>query len=275
MPELVEFAPYVFSALLLLVVSVLGLINSNKKSQQLWLEKLDQLKIMRLILARTQQHRALSNALLNGEGDRQSEIRQLEREISRQINCIGGKELPPSLIDDFDAITVAWKKLAAGYKRVSINDNVRLHNELIARVLFLMEDLAETSRYHSHMKAFPSWNLTHALSHLELAEVIGQARAIGTGVAAAGACGSVAKIRLDYLVERIQHFVDDPKMKHKDKNGVSEFSQLIKQVTQVESTGISVDEYYKQATTLIDSIYHRFDNHLEQLGDGKAGAAAV
>jgi len=235
-----------------------------------WSDSVKLIGRLRGMLSRIQQHRGLSNAWLNGDSERQQDIQQIERKLGRDLAEIEDYVPSGAALHRWLEITRHWATLSARYGQLGAAENIRQHNLLVANILYLMEDVTEDCLIISGVGGVSPSKLRDGLRWLELAEIVGQARAIGTGAAAAGRCDSVARIRLAYLGERIHEFSGNCNLEAAMLAGLKEFSGLVEKVMIVESSELSASVYYQEASVLIDDIYRRFDIELETYGNSVA-----
>lgn len=160
---------------------------------------------LKKLLTQIQQHRGMVSAYLNGDQSFKYKIPALQADIGRQLELIAGqlKHSPPH-IPAFSGIDGGWRRLYPSMPNLTKEESFEQHCLLIGSILNLIGDIAEHSQLHR--ESICPFGLIEILWHLlpDTAEAIGQARAIGTGIAAAGHCQIIERIKLGYLVTRIR-----------------------------------------------------------------------
>lgn len=223
---------------------------------------------LRIVLAHIQQHRGLTNGYLHGNSASAGDIQQLQNEVSRNFasiaaidNSIEGNEL-------WQGITQHWARLAGKYKKIERENNLAQHNQLIKNMLYLIDDVAQNCdllmlRNGQKKPLHHYWR-----GLLAAAEYIGQARAIGTGVAAAGRCDKISRQRLNYLCRQIE--INTGELWLEAGSGVSEpeeISHLLECINQqllCETPTINPGDYFALATAAIDRLLDQFDRLIKE-----------
>ncbi|GAA5214652.1 hypothetical protein ACFSJ3_05365 [Corallincola platygyrae] len=268
------------AALTVLVVVISFLHLRAKHAAELRLtEGLDWLHRFRQLLTLVQQHRGLSNGYLCGDVDLlrrinplQSKINQSSRALSQGGNWLAGNE-------NWSGIESHWHRLACGFKSQTPANNLEQHNKLITSILYLIDDCAEQHRLYE-MKDSNKRSIRYLWQELLVtAENIGQARAIGTGVAAAGACSSVDRIRLGYLHQAIDAFtgkdVDVQSGYRSGKSSVTALLKLLKTEVIVDKPAVSANAYFDAATLALEEVLKQFDDTLMEVKLDLQGATAL
>ena len=112
-------------------------------------------------------------------------------------------------------------------------------------------------------------------------EIIGQSRAIGTGVATSKKCTSVHKIRLSFLQQNMQKTINStlPKLsslerftnEHKALLNVAKLKMeflsntIENELISTEQISINQDEYFALATDSIKALDSIFNHQIEQI----------
>lgn len=194
--------------LALLSVITLGNLNESIRFVENERQGLTYIAAVRQPIEYMQQHRGIMAAFLSGDtaaGDRAQEIR---REVDRTLGQLA------SLDDQFgDALETegrlfeiqqAWDAIKADASDMTPSMNLQRHTALIAELLELVEAVADASEItlDPHLD---SYYLGDALVNrlLTLTETMGQARALGSGVAAAGEMDSDTRVRLAVLASNM------------------------------------------------------------------------
>jgi hypothetical protein len=147
------------------------------------------------------------------------------------------------------------------YLESDADKNFKQHNILIANLLYLIDDIADV---HHLSKITGDAMDTDWRYLLSVAEYIGQARALGTGVAARGECSGVLRIQLNHLRNKIASSVDSS---WPDKSRI-EIQQLLRCIeTQLigERPSIQAGDYFTLATRCIEHVLEQFDRQIDRL----------
>lgn len=227
------------------------------------------IKNLRLLLTHMQQHRGLTTGYLSGNQDLGEDIALLGKRIARDIqdSQAVGNWLQPNAI--WQNILDHWERLSAHFSNNDINQNLRQHNLLISNLMYLIDDLAEAHRLQRNValtKEPEDWR-----DLLVIAETIGQARALGTGVAAKGICTSVQRIQLHHLCHQIEQHLQKP-LPDLTQVGIRELLACIQQKVVLDRPGISAPEYFKLASSSLNLVLELFDSQINRLSlAGRAG----
>lgn len=258
----------VFTLLIILLTSIF-LISTQRRA--ILLEKqhigLQWLKHLRILLSSIQQHRGLTTGYLNGDSSLLDRIQVLQQNINININNVNRVDEWISKNRNWTTITEHIQRLSKNFKTNSISNNLQQHNKLIRNILYIVEEMAEE---HHMLDITPAANIDVEFiwkDLLETTEHMGQARAIGTGVAASGQCSSVEKIKLRYLTDKINHSGEELLNQLPNASNVaSSIALLIDTIDKnfiapnEEQPFISASEYFDIATSALDGIYQEYDN---------------
>lgn len=191
----------------------------------------------------------------------------------------------------WDNIKRDWQTLRKEALTLSLEDSFRRHSALIRAILYLMGDVAGRSQITGSCDADAA--LVNALwSDLPAAaEGLGQARGLGTGVAAKGYCSSVARIKLRFLEERISETTAcvsrdlanaglsqnlGPSIAQAwevTNKTVREFlAMLDKELINAERLTIAADHYFSASTKSLDAMFSVFDQASDALENAVVAA---
>jgi hypothetical protein len=232
---------------------------------QRYLAGITRLKQLCLLLVTLQQHRGLCNGYLNGDKTLIRQITEIQRKVrqSREaINQPGCWALSSSV---WQGVQDHWGRLSVGYAGLDSVDCISQHNQMISHMLYLIEDCAQAHRLQElelpgHGSSIFLWQ-----ELLTMVEFIGQARALGTGVVAAGHCDSVNRIRLNFIHSKLsstQEYVDAERPAAALKSLLSTLRQEVIR----EKPLIGVAEYFDQASAVIELLMDEFNSKLDLLG---------
>ncbi|MFA7269511.1 MAG: hypothetical protein WC073_09225 [Sterolibacterium sp.] len=244
------------------------------------------------LLVDLQQHRGMANAYLNGDSSFWSSMEKKQAAISQDIAMLDdscGRELMTPR--RWDGIKNNWQILCEETRGLTQEESFHRHSMLIRAVLYSLGDVAERSQIVGIGAADPA--LVNALwSDLPaVAEGLGQARGLGSGVAAKGDCSSVARIKLRFLEGRIGETMKwvsrdlteigiartmDTSISRsweETSQAVSEFLALLEgKIINVARPAIDAEHYFGAATKSLDKVFHVYDVACDTL-DGALGGA--
>lgn len=244
-----------------LVFLMASLSRKKRQATLLFTQGIEYIKLLRSLLTFVQQHRGLTTGFINGNLDAKPDIEKIAIKIKRIMgeldeagDWIRGNVKWSSLVDH-------WTRLGITYLQGDADKNFKQHNILIANLLYLIDDVADV---HHLSKITGDAMDTDWRYLLSIAEYIGQARALGTGVAAKGECSSVLRIQLNHLRNKIASSMDSS---WPDKSRV-EIQQLLRCIeTQliIDHPSIQAGDYFKLATRCIEHVLDQFDRQIDRL----------
>ena len=253
----------------LIVASVLIFLRQGKirrrSRQALGLQLFSSLRVL---LTHIQQHRGLSNGYLHGSHELISEIEGLQKKVSRNIADVATIDPRVEENELWQGITQHWARLAGNYKRLESDNNFAQHNQLIKNLLYLIDGIAQRQdllqlRNRDQKPLHLFWR-----ELLSAAEYTGQARAVGTGVAAAAYCDDISRVRLQYLCRHIESHCHNLWSEIDPVKGAPEaVSRLIEAIelrVMKDAPDISASEYFAIATEAIDNLLNQFDQLIKQ-----------
>ncbi|MDZ7805126.1 methyl-accepting chemotaxis protein [Thiohalophilus sp.] len=194
----------------LLVLSSILITNMNDEISFLENERqgLTYIQIVREPIQFIQQHRALTAAYLTGNKSLREQITQKRDEVESALNRLQqvdkrlGKALNTG--DQLTAILQQWDNIKANSLSLIPADNMQVHSRLIQDLITLISQVADSSQLTLD-PILDSYYLADALvSRIPtLTEAMGQARAVGSGIAQIGGFSSKSFIRLSILTNSI------------------------------------------------------------------------
>ena len=159
------------------------------------------LKGLRQLLEHLQQHRGLSTGYLGGDRSLKPKVDQTRASIHADLHNLDTFSL--SCHERWESFTDHWSRLERSSLSLPVGDNIKQHNQLIANMLQLIEDIA--AHHNLLFVTHPGDGVSTLWRELlYTTEWLGQARALGTGIAATGQSTGVERIRLGFLCERIE-----------------------------------------------------------------------
>lgn len=236
----------------------------TKINKKRYLQGLMCLNSFRQLLALIQQHRGLTMGYLNGDHSLLKRINLLEEKVNQHLAGIKKEQhsLASNLI--WAGINDHWLRLSANFPQYESDHNFRQHCTLIVNLQHLIEDSAE---YH-HLQELVCTNKRHAnflwAQLLNTAEHVGQARAVGTSIAAAQKSTSIQRIKLNYLKNYINVFLSDENLSC-DASAPRALLNAINNQILIDKPNIAAEEFFNLATATLDVIFGQFDVYLEEL----------
>ena len=275
---------YIIMLMLIVIFAVLLHYYKINKQKKLQLQGLVNIAHIKLLISIVQTHRGLSSAWLNGDLSKQAMLKTLEQQVNDQIESLENK----STVNEngrWASFTDHWSRLNQYFhsnnKDHDANNNFKQHTQMIANLLYLLEDEAERSHLCAmSLPKLPSIGFVWR-ELVVTTEIIGQSRAIGTGVATSKKCSSVDKIRLSFLQQNMQKTINDtlPKLTTLDRF-TSEHSELLKaakskmeflsktiecELITANDININQDEYFALATNSIKALDEIFNHQMKQI----------
>ena len=222
---------------------------------------LNYVRVMRILLTHVQQHRGLTTGFLNGNQDAKAEIQALQHKIRKEIVEVNNLGVWVQANEKWRSILDHWSRLSSHYASGEAMNNLKQHNQLIANILYFIENIADA--HHLDSKA-PAAFAHQWRSLLFIAESIGQARALGTGVVAKGECSSVLRIQLNHLRNKIASHTGE----YLSPQACAEIEQLLHCIETdvvIDQPTISPKAYFQLATRSLERVMEQFDQYIDGL----------
>lgn len=274
------------SGLILLTLTVLvvtlGLARARRARRELRTRQLHGLQLIRLLkdlMGLVQVHRGLASLVLNGDAAKATELAARQQRIAAALGALqrhpAAALLTPARLA---RIQDYWGDIERGVHGFSPEQSFDQHSQLIRQILFLIGDTAD----HARLQELPGQDGLGATLWGELpaaAEAIGQARAVGAGVAAAGRCDSVARIKLRYLHQRLDAALASltalpgataacpPKVERL-------LDELEHKLLQPDTPATTATRYFGVASEALEAVYAVFEQATARLERRLAGEAA-
>lgn len=269
-----------------LLLAVLGLTvwylhhRARRQSARALRENTDQLALLRQLLGSLQRHRGLSTGLLSGDERLRSELTEVRAEIDRYFAT--SQTLTSRQPDSWQGLTDHWSRLRSA-DNIDVANNLVQHNQIIRNSIYLIEDIAlerDLSQGRPELSYLP-WIWRDVI---QAAEWAGQARAMGTGMAAAEDSAPGQRVRMRFLHQKIEQLSSDAFDALTDRS-VSE-GDIGKQVIQCQASvqtflrcidqdllsdskpRIDAPAFFQQATVAVEALLDMVDTavaHLESV----------
>jgi len=161
---------------------------------------LEQLKLLRLLLADLQRHRGLSTGLLSGDQSLRADVAATRTQVDQSIAQV--KTLQSNHSAEWKNLVTQWNALRDEAGR-DPETNMLDHHRLIRDTIFLIEDIStEVDLTAGREELGYLICIWHEV--VQTAEWSGQARALGTGIAAAQKSSAAQRVRLRFLHQKIE-----------------------------------------------------------------------
>lgn len=245
-----------------LFTAMYGVIKRKKTEEKLFITGISYLKKLRILLMYIQQHRGLTNGFLSGNVSLVDEIQKIEKLIEQEIADVTAISGWMQTNSKWASMVDHWLRIGANYKHTSAENNLKQHNNLIANLLYLIDDLA----YAHHLGKLGLIGATDSdwRKLLFIAEYVGQARALGMGVVSRGVCTSVLRIQLNHLMVKIESNIN-PAWDESTRHDFHYFIKVIQEQVITDTPTISPAEYFKLATGCIEHVLAEFDRQVEKI----------
>lgn len=235
------------------------------------------------LIINLQQHRGMCSAWLSGDAGFLPRIREKQALIDTLLPGLlhdarreGTRHSPCFSANEFSLFIYRWRTLLEGLANKQPEQSTAEHSQLIALVLNWLAALGESrlepltgageqiGRVGNYARRLPT-----------LAECLGQARAIGTGVAVRHACSPVARVRMMFLIGRAEALLEQATQANDGGRVTQQARAAIRDLTHTVRTrmllsdGVSVspENYFAVATKAIDSVVAWIEQSGSQLKD--------
>lgn len=245
--------------------------------------------LLRLVM-NLQQHRGMANAVLSGDTSFRQKLLDKRGEIDRQLRRLA--TLPGEFerrSEDFERGDIShleqhWQELASRLPTLSAFESMTRHTALIATLLAWLRAVGESCLRE------PAANtglqvegvVVNFVEKLPLlAETLGQARALGSGLLAAGQGTAVGRVQMGYLAQRIDTLLQDvaaglatpgvaPTLARRFENVEQCIHQLQAGINSSllqsdPGTRLTPADYFQLATAAINSVFELIGQLQEQL----------
>ncbi|QID17315.1 hypothetical protein G3580_06445 [Nitrogeniibacter mangrovi] len=231
-------------------------------------------RLMLGLVRNMQQHRGMSSAWLAGDAGfgprmdaRRRDITDLFVRLEQALESEYVRACPYPEQAAFEELRQQWQALVDGLAQRSAEDSITRHSFLIATVLDWLSGYGEARLaplVQGSGTAAGVRSYTHRLP--AVTEALGQARAIGSSVAARKGCSPVARVRLLFLIARAEALVAqstrDPAVageaavRDRARHCVAEMARVVRaDMLMRAGVTVSADDYFALATQTIDAVF--------------------
>jgi hypothetical protein len=270
------FAAFTLATLILLFYGLHRRLQRQKR-QHIQLN-IRQLALLRALISGFQRHRGLSNGVLCGDASLSHDLVTARQGLDQHIRA--AQEFDSTHRDSWNSLIDHWSRMREGHGSDRAN-NLLQHHLIIRNSIFLMEDVAneiDLTEGRAELGYLPCiWREV-----VQAAEWAGQARALGTGIAATGQSSPEQRVRMRFLYQKIEllagtafatlqrHATDHPQadvfgLQHREQV-VEDFLRCTKEeLLDQEQPVIAAKTYFQRATQGIDELLALVDAALAQL----------
>ncbi|MCG8315899.1 MAG: hypothetical protein MI976_22030 [Pseudomonadales bacterium] len=267
--------------LLVLLFAFLSILGQRRNASRKMLQKngLESVLLLKALIALIQQHRGISFGIKNGDTTLCSQLTSVQSQINDAKHQLIANTRVLLSMERWIHCASHWDKLQKNWQELTANDALLQHNCLIRNLLYLLEDVAAVHQLFD--EALPHKPKVALLwkDLLQIGECIGQARAMGTGIAAAKTCSGVAKIRMMFLVERIKRTADislpqvcallgdsgEASLADIDTRLKGFLCSVEEHLLGTHAPSISAQDYFLSATQILDEVFKLFDSAVLEL----------
>lgn len=242
------------------------------------------------ILKDIQKHRGITSALLSGDISSKEKQLDMQAHVGAEIGAIDtidqrfGYSLKTT--EKWRDIKKRWNELKERVPNLSAQESFDLHTVLIGDILSFIHYVAETSNLIFDPQPDTYYLVDALVLKLPtLSEDLGQARALGSGIAARKVLSDDDRITLRILYLEIKSAVDvnnrgfetafreNPGLQLKlekyvtdSVNAINEFLKILdRELIKAERIEIEADDYFQIATKAIDAVFTTYDETIPEL----------
>lgn len=267
---------------MLIVALLIALISFMIYRQRNWLssgqsieQTLAACRSLLALIAGIQQHRGMSSAWLAGDQSFKPRLDAKAREIEHLIPLLrdaareeGRRAHPCLTLNELSLFQFNWTKMRDMLRGLSVEQSIAQHSFLVDQLLKWLGAMGE-SRVELVLgqKCERGLVRNYASRLPALTECLGQARALGTSVAAKQGCSAVARVRLMFLIARAEALLSQAaeaggqgRKAEQAKAAVQEMARVVRtQMLLSSSIALPAPAYFALATTAIDSVFSWID----------------
>ena len=242
------------------------------------------LQSVRMPLQYIQQHRGMTAAYLNGASEFKPRIMSKRQDVDKYLAQLQqtenelGEELKTK--GSTGKLVRQWETIKANSLNQKAAEAIKAHSKLVADILALMTTVADSSQITLDPKLDTYYMGAALISSLpNLMENMGQARAVGSGIAAKGEFTQKSYVKISVLLSNIDNYAtqlagglaaavaeneaikrDLGSMIEANNKAVSEMKHLLQdELIKPEKITISSDKVFNTATQAINGSYKLFD----------------
>lgn len=251
-----------------------------------------------------QQHRGLSAALLGGDSSVKSDLQRVEEDLATAMGRLDalkrGDSEGSAIEEEINSLQRGWDRLSTDARNLSGSESFEQHTGLIENILTIKTIVAERSKLILDSEPESNYLVDMVINRLpELTESMGQARGIGSGVAAEGRHSGRSwlelGIRQDQITKHMEAFNHDLERTFELKPGledslgglserahdsVESFNSLLEsEFSDPDQVDASAGDVIDESTRAINQVFDVFDETVpvldSLLAERESYAAAV
>lgn len=242
------------------------------------------LHALRLPMQHIQEYRGMTAAYLNGATQFKDRIMNKRLEVDKYFSQL--KKMDDELGEELKTkgsssnLINLWKSIKTNSMQQSAEQTIPKHSQLISHILMLMSSVADSSEITLDSKLDSYYMGAALVSNLPyLMEYMGQARAVGSSIAAKGEFTQKSYVKLSVLINNIDNYAaqlkagldtaitenNDIKQRlgtliNVNNKAVTEMKDLLQnELLKPNQITVSSDKVYNIATKAINNSYKLFD----------------
>lgn len=233
-----------------------------------------QLKLLRALVGNLQRHRGLCSGVLSGDDSLRAQLSNTRATVDQLMQEAQG--LTTNQADGWLGLTDHWSRLR-NPSNTECDYIINQHHQIIRNAIFLMEDVAEEidlTQGEPHLRYLSCiWQ-----EIIPAAEWAGQARALGTSMAAAGKSSAEQRVRMRFLHYKIMGMANTAfntlrahpdsnrfRLQHCEKTVQGLLQFIDRELLSDSRPEIEARQYFSQATLAVDELLSIADAALNDL----------
>ncbi|MBU2874698.1 methyl-accepting chemotaxis protein [Marinobacter salexigens] len=255
-----------------------------------------EIKQVRFAIELVQEHRGLSAAYLGGAENFVGRMKTLQGRVQQSLQHLSQLTLTEKGLD----LPATWAQLVHNLKDLDQGKSFRQHTDLISDLFAMGDTIREKSGLSLDSSADTYYLISLiTTSYPQIAEAMGQARGLASGIAARGAHQGDSRIALANRQDRISQYYKliqfnlsqsvhhQPELKKELNQAKQEMQRVVsryiellhKEFRKPEKISVSAVQISETATEAIDEVYSEFDRMIPvvdgALAEREAAAAFV
>lgn len=237
-------------------------LSRRKKS----LASLDMLVQVMEILKKTQQHRGMHAAVLNGNISFKPQLLPLEQSLAQHYQNIIllEQEYRLSASESVVALAEKWRTQISSPATDS-HVSFQQHSLIITQLLDHLWDLADESGLTTHENEQVQQLFGELVKTLpELAELLGQIRAIVVQVASQSQCSPDKKLQLMFTINQIEQRIQGGR--EEQRGDLQKFVDEIRMaIHQNQLVSLNPEAFFNKATLIMDKVFIQIHQGVDQM----------
>ena len=222
------------------------------------------------LVVNLQQHRGMSSAWLSGDAsfaprlrEKQAVIDNLLPALQRDARSETARHAPCFTGNEVSLFIFRWRSLVDALAGKTPEQSIAEHSQLISQLLNWLAAVGEARLEPLLDRADQVGTVRNFAYRLPaLAECLGQMRAIGSSVAARKACSPVARVRLMFLVSKVEGLLEQAlrasnagQSSPRARSAIIELIGLVRSgILAGDGIKVSPEQYFGVATRAVDGV---------------------